>query len=72
MYHKALDRGAIGIAPDRTLLVSGTLHGSTGIREWFLEFKGSRLRDPYSPGLLPGPGYFSWHRREVFRGRARE
>jgi putative restriction endonuclease len=66
------DRGAIGLAEDRTILVSGTLHGSTGISEWFLQFKGRRLRDPHSPSLLPDPEYFSWHRREVFRGRARE
>jgi putative restriction endonuclease len=72
IHHKALYRGAIGLAEDRTILVSGTLHGSTGIKEWFLEFKGRRLRDPHSPSLLPDHRYFAWHMREVFRGRARE
>jgi putative restriction endonuclease len=72
IHHKALDRGAIGLAEDGTILVSGTLHGSTGIQEWFLAFKGRRLREPHSPSLLPAAAYFACHRREVFRGRARE
>jgi hypothetical protein len=59
IHHKALDRGAIGLAEDGTILVSGTLHGSTGIQEWFLAFKGRRLREPHSPSLLPAAAYFA-------------
>jgi putative restriction endonuclease len=72
LHHKALDRGAIGMAENVTILVSGTLHGQTGIAEWFLAFKGKKLREPHSPSFLPSADYLAWHRRQVFRAPARE
>lgn len=67
MHHKAFDRGAIGIAPDHTVLISADLYGPQGADEWFFRFNGKRLRLPHSPSLAPAKPYLDWHRREVFR-----
>jgi hypothetical protein len=60
-HRQALDRGALGVADDRTVLTSGRLHGAAGSAALFVGFKGERLREPHSPS-----------RRQVFRGPARE
>jgi putative restriction endonuclease len=69
-YHKGLDRGAIGLAEDLTILISGNVHGQTGVAEWLLEFKGKKLRQPHSASLVPSKEFLGWHRKEVFRSPA--
>jgi putative restriction endonuclease len=72
IHHKALDRGAMTVSDDLVIHISGSLHGSTGMSELFLAYKGKALRTPHSKSMLPGKEYLAWHRREVFRGPARE
>ncbi|MEO1270802.1 MAG: phosphorothioated DNA-binding restriction endonuclease [Myxococcota bacterium] len=70
-HHKALDRGALGIDPDRRVLISQEVHGSTGVDELLLRFVGQPLRVP-QPGTAPVAGaHIAWHNREVFRKPAR-
>jgi hypothetical protein len=42
------------------------------VGEWFLAFKGQKLRPPHSSSLLPGKEFLIWHKKEVFRSSARE
>jgi putative restriction endonuclease len=72
IHHRALDRGAIGLNDDLTILVSGSLHGDVGVAELFLAFKGKQLRAPHSPSMLPSQQYLAWHRQQVFRTPARD
>jgi putative restriction endonuclease len=72
LHHKGLDRGAIGLAEDLSILISGNVHGQTGVAEWLRPFKGKKLRQPHSERLLPGKEFLGWHRKEVFRSPARE
>jgi putative restriction endonuclease len=72
IHHRALDRGAIGMTDNFTILVSGSLHGHAGVEELFLAFKGKQLRAPHSRSMLPSQQYVAWHRKEVFREPARD
>jgi len=72
IHHKAFDRGAIGLSPDLSVMVSAALHGQSWIVEWFHSFKGKKLREPYSSRVLPRQEYIDWHRKEVFRSPARD
>jgi hypothetical protein len=65
-------RGAIALAEDLTILISGNVHGQTGVAEWLRPFKGKKLRQPHSASLLPSKEFLGWHRKEVFRSPARE
>jgi putative restriction endonuclease len=72
LHHKAFDRGALGVSADLRLLVSADLYGGEPTREWFIRFKGEKLRAPHSAALRPEERFLAWHRREVFRQPARE
>ena len=71
VHHKALDRGAIGITTDRTVLVSAKLYGSGWASEWIMSFCGKKLRDPYDSKLAADKSFLIWHRREVFKEPSR-
>lgn len=74
LHHKALDRGAIGIEPDRSrfrVLVSAEVNGHSQAMRWLLDYAGQTLRQPISSHWAPNPTFVDWHRKEVFRGPAR-
>jgi putative restriction endonuclease len=72
LHHKAFDRGAVSIDNALRVVVSADLYGGDSAQDWFFRFKGERLRPPHSPSLLPEARFLAWHRREVFRGPARD
>lgn len=72
VHHKALDRGAIGIDEDMTILISADLHGRSWAREWFELFKGQPLRKPSRAEWYPNQAYVRWHYEEVFRVPAKD
>ncbi|MEQ9410069.1 MAG: HNH endonuclease [Fuerstiella sp.] len=72
MHHKLFDRGAFTIADDLSFAVSQRAHGSSGLSEWLMAFHGRPLRKPQSDTYQPSPEFLTWHRREVFRGPARD
>jgi putative restriction endonuclease len=71
IHHVALDRGAIGLGEDSTVLVSEDVHGTTWVDELLIAFAGKALRAPASPSQRPRVEFIRWHAREVFRSPAR-
>ena len=72
LHHKLFDRGAFTLSPECQISVSQRAHGSHGFSEWLMSFHGGHLRPSQSDEYQPDADFIHWHRREVFRGPARE
>ena len=72
IHHQAFDRGAITVSEDRRILVSTRLHGDSGFEELFLALHGTNLRTPGRRDASPRQEFLAWHRKQVFRGVARD
>ncbi len=72
LHHKLLDRGAIGLDRQRRVLVSQHLIGGRSVHEHALRFAGKPLGRPQAGVPLVAEEHIAWHRREVFRGPARQ
>src|SRR2546423_2934216 len=72
IHHKALDRGAIGLTDDLTILVSSEVHGQSWVHDWFMSFKGEKVRSPGRTEWGPRREYIRWHTEQVFRRPARD
>ena len=72
LHHRALDRGAISLSDDLTILVSTSIHGGARLDEHFLSLTGRPLRTPSQSLHLPKPQFLSWHRQQVFRPPPRD
>jgi len=69
LHHKLLDRGALGLGVDGTVVVSSRFSAVTDIGRSVYALHGRELRA--RPGtLLPAPEHVTWHRTEVFKGQA--
>jgi putative restriction endonuclease len=66
LHHKLFDRGAFTISEDMKLKVSEIAHGTTGFKEWLLDFHDKVIRPPQRQSYYPGPHFVQWHVREVF------
>jgi putative restriction endonuclease len=73
LHHKLLDKGVLGLTPDRTISVSARFVGRTAMaREMVLSLVGRPTREP-QPGLdHVEVEHIDWHNRQVFRGPARQ
>ena len=67
LHHKLLDRGAIGLSPERTLIVSASFTARTPAGRAVYELHGASLR-PRPGTQLPADRHVQWHRSEVFKG----
>lgn len=72
LHHKLFDRGAFALSDARVIEVSEHLLGENRFGEYVMTFHGRELHAPQSPKYLPGEEFIHWHRREVFRGPARD
>ena len=75
IHHKALDRGALGLAPvagEFRVLVSSKVCGESEAAQWFWECHSGPLRLPRSSELKPKAEFVKWHAREVFRSPPRD
>jgi putative restriction endonuclease len=72
LHHKALDKGAIGMSDNRKILVSSELSGHETVRKTILDFNGQVVRGPQGVGDKPDERFVVWHRKNVFRGPARD
>jgi putative restriction endonuclease len=72
IHHLALDRGAISVSDDGRVLVSSRVYGGSGLESNYLAIHGSPLREPNQKRALPKSEFLAWHRKEVFRGEARD
>lgn len=72
IHHRALDAGVITLDERCRLLISGDAHGDGELARWFLSFGRRPVELPHSVSLVVEPAFAAWHRREVFRGVARD
>lgn len=72
LHHKLFDRGAFSLTNGSTFLVSQEVYGSCRLQEVLLSFHRCPAMPPQSEKYLPSPEFLQWHRREVFRGPARD
>jgi putative restriction endonuclease len=72
IHHKAFDRGAISVSNEHRILVSSRIYGSAGLESWFLALSGRQMRSPSRREAIPNKDFLAWHRKEVFRGEARD
>jgi putative restriction endonuclease len=72
LHHKLFDRGAFTLSDDREILVSELAQGESGLEDWLLRHHRRPARPPQRREDRPDPAHLRWHRREVFRGDARE
>lgn len=75
IHHKALDQGALGLAPAAgvfKVLISDKVHGESDSARWFWDCHDAPLRHPCSDEFKPKAEFVKWHTREVFRGPPRD
>jgi putative restriction endonuclease len=70
-HHQALDRGAIGVDADYSIIVSQEVHGGPVVNDWLIRYHAARLRAPQPGTPMPAQHHLEWHRSEVFRIPAR-
>jgi len=68
LHHKLLDRGALAISNELTIIISEKANGYIGFKEWLLDFEGKALRMPQKEEFMPDARFTEWHVREVFQG----
>ena len=68
LHHRLLDRGAIGLATDRTVTVSSMFVTRSAAGNAVRALHGSPLRSPASGTPLVATGYITWHTTQVFKG----
>ena len=72
IHHRAFDFGAIGLADDRTVLVSQDANGGPAVEQMLLRYSGGLLRPPIAGQPQPALPHILWHHKQVFRQPARE
>jgi putative restriction endonuclease len=72
IHHQAMDRGAISVSDDGRVLVSSRVYGGGGLEPHFLAIHRAPLREPNQKRAAPKAEFLAWHRKEVFRGEARD
>jgi len=76
LHHRLLDRGAFTLASsgshETVVEVAETAHGGEGFERWLLDYHGRPIARPVSVSYRVAEPSVAWHRREVFRGPARE
>lgn len=76
LHHRLLDRGAFTLAVaglrETVVDVAESAHGGEGFERWLLAFHGQPIARPVSSSYCVAEPSVGWHRREVFRGPARE
>jgi putative restriction endonuclease len=71
IHHLCLDRGAISLSDEHSILVSQHVHGTEQVSERLVHLAGRRMRLPQAGEPPPAARFLAWHRREVFREPAR-
>lgn len=71
LHHKLFDLGAFTLCENLNVLVSDAVTGSEDLASVLLRHHTRRISCTIHPEDRPANAYLSWHRREVFKGRAR-
>lgn len=70
LHHKALDRGALGLAPQGSgyrVIISAQVSGRGQAASQMRALHHGRVRPPMTKALAPSPEFVEWHRKQVFR-----
>ncbi len=67
LHHRLFDRGAFSLSDDGVILISQEIHGTSGLEEMLLLFRGNKPMNPQCEVYRPSSRYLKWHREEVFR-----
>ncbi len=70
LHQRALNRGALGLQPDRSgyrVLVSDKVAGSSPATARLLDLHGRPVSRPRTPALAPSASFVDWHRKWVFQ-----
>lgn len=70
LHHKALDRGALGLAPHESgyrVIVSAQVSGIGQAVGQMRALHQEPVRPPMTKALAPSPAFVEWHRKQVFR-----
>ncbi len=67
LHHKLFDRGALGIGPDHSVVVSRHFTARTEVAKRVYDLRGHRLRARVGTPM-PAVRHVEWHRSEVFKG----
>ncbi len=70
LHHKALDRGALGLAPQGSgyrVVVSAQVSGRGQAAGQMRALHEEPVRPPMTKALAPSPEFVEWHRQQVFR-----
>lgn len=70
LHHVALDRGAISISDEGTILVSTEVHERSGASD-LVKLAGRPVRQPQARFSALNSKHAAWHRAQVFRGQPR-
>lgn len=66
IHHKALDKGAITISPEMTVMVSSAVNGSGVVGQFIWDFENKGIQLPRQAEYIPLEAYFEWHKINVF------
>lgn len=69
LHHKLFDRGALGLTPDMTVLVSPMFTARTEASKRVYDLHGRALQ-PRPGTLLPAERHRVWHEEQVFKATA--
>ncbi|GAA2610317.1 restriction endonuclease [Actinomadura fulvescens] len=72
LHHRLLDRGVLGVTPERTIAVSRKFVGRAATTTALVhDLSGRPVRDPQTGLPSPEPDHIDWHTNQVFRSPAR-
>lgn len=75
LHHRLLDRGAFTLTSasrrETVVVVAEEAHGGEGFQRWLLDYHGKPIAEPVRAEYRIAEPSLVWHRKEVFRGRAR-
>ncbi|NDO81148.1 restriction endonuclease [Citrobacter sp. NCU1] len=68
IYHKAFDKGSVGLDENMRVQISAAVNGSGIVGRLFWDFDQKPIALPQLRENYPQEEFVEWHRREVFRG----
>ncbi len=74
LHHRLLDGGAFSFEPnsgDLFLIVAEDARGGTGFQDWLMRYHRKPIATPFHPENRIAEANIVWHKKEVFKSRAR-
>ena len=72
LHHTLFDRGIFRLSPQGEIIVSNAADGSTGLKEWLIDFHGKKINLPQNQSHYPDKNFIRWHAEWMFKGKPRK